>query len=360
MLALLVAGLAYAAPAPSVETVPAGEAAAIARVQEMIEDMVRDQARQDGHATRDAHAKAHGCAKATFEVLGGIRPDLAVGVFARPRQIKAWVRFSNGSGRSQNDAEGDGRGMAIKLLDVEGEKLMADERDAKTQDFVMINHPTFFVRDAATYVDFQRAVTSGNVLSFFFPGLNPLNWRNHELSQMRALLAREISTPLGTPYFSMTPYAHGDSKQIKYSVAPVVAVAAQPRIGTNFLGENLARQLRELGDDQTFQFDFRVQPRAGSGMPIEDPTVEWLESASAPITVARVTIRKQEIATAARREFCENLSMTPWHSLPEHRPLGGINRVRKVVYQRVSQLRHEINGVPRAEPAVATWDDARL
>ena len=113
--ALLAASLLHAAPAPAPdgEVIPSGEASAITQVKEMIEDLVRAQARQDGHATRDAHAKAHGCAKATFEVLGDIPSELAVGVFAQPRTFKAWVRFSNGSARSDDDSVGDGRGCLL-------------------------------------------------------------------------------------------------------------------------------------------------------------------------------------------------------------------------------------------------------
>jgi len=36
---------------------------------------------------------------------------------------------------------------------------------------------------------------------------------------------------------------------------------------------------------------------------------------------------------------------------PEHQPLGGINRVRKSVYDTISRVRHELNGVERHEPA---------
>jgi hypothetical protein len=46
----------------------------------------------------------------------------------------------------------------------------------------------------------------------------------------------------------------------------------------------------------------------------------------------------------------EQLSSTPWHALPEHRPLGSINRARRVVYDAVSKYRHEQNNEPRREP----------
>jgi len=55
------------------------------------------------------------------------------------------------------------RGMAIKLMGVE-------HSESGTQDFVMINHPVFLVRNAADYVEFQKALSEGSPVKFFFPG----------------------------------------------------------------------------------------------------------------------------------------------------------------------------------------------
>jgi hypothetical protein len=37
------------------------------------------------------------------------------------------------------------------------------------------------------------------------------------------------------------------------------------------------------------------------------------------------------------------MSFNPWHAVPAHKPLGGINRLRQAVYQAISKLRHEMN-----------------
>ena len=85
--------------------------------------------------------------------------------------------------------------------------------------------------------------------------------------------------------------------------------------------------------------------------PVEDPTIEWDEDASPFVKVAYdhdpeadVRYRKRRTTTAG------HLSFTPWHSLPDHRPLGGINRVRRTVYDTVSDTRHQLNMAPRIEP----------
>jgi catalase len=68
--------------------------------------------------------------------------------------LPAWIRFSNGIPLPKEDRIGDVRGMAIKLVGVPGPKLLPDERDAVTQDFVLADFPRFFLRDALEYVPF--------------------------------------------------------------------------------------------------------------------------------------------------------------------------------------------------------------
>jgi hypothetical protein len=78
--------------------------------------------------------------------------------------------------------------------------------------------------------------------------------------------------------------------------------------------------------------------------------VRWNEKASPFRPVATIDIPAQRFESPEQQKFCEDLSMNPWHAAPEHRPLGGINRVRKVVYETISKFRHDLNGAPRSEP----------
>ncbi|WP_122829090.1 catalase, partial [Pseudomonas viridiflava] len=101
---------------------------------------------------RDAHAKAHGCVKAEVTVLPELNDELRHGVFSEPGKTwQALMRLSNGNAYPQFDRVRDARGMAIKLFDVPGAKLMTSPAVAGEQDFVMFNHPSFFVSDVAEY-----------------------------------------------------------------------------------------------------------------------------------------------------------------------------------------------------------------
>jgi len=312
---------------------------------------VQAQFKKDGLATRDAHAKHHGCVRATFSVMDKLPAAYATGLFSKSNTYPAIIRFSNGMGKVQPDTEGDGRGMAIKVLDVPGDKILEEEMSAKTQDFLMINHPVFFVRNAADYVQFTKAAGSGSPLSFFI-GWNPFNWHIHEMRIANAIRKKPATNPLALQYFSMTPVLMGNTPA-KYSAIPCKGqkfATVPPQ--ANMLREAMKRDLNPLVEDnKTFCFQFAVQLQTNPRkMPVEDPTIEWSETLAKFVPVAEVRIARQAFADKASLDACEHLSYTPWHSLPEHRPIGGIQRVRKTVYQTISALRHQLNKVPHVEP----------
>lgn len=333
-------------------SVPVDEERAAAQIAEMIGARVEKDRQAAGSAHRDAHAKAHGCVRAVLKVDDRLPPAFSQGVFQPGRVYPSWIRFSNGSGQAAADSAGDARGMAIKLMGVPGPKLAEDERS--TQDFLFLNHPVFFVRDAADYVEFVRAASAGHAWRFFFPSLNPARWRLHELNIGRAIRGRKAADLLALRYWSTTPYLMGGSGPAKFSVRPCGPAAPDRPAGgsPDFLREALAVRL----SSRPACFEFLVQlQKDASAMPVEDPTILWSESASPFVRVGTVEIpAPQRFESAAQVRFCENLSFSPWHSVPEHRPLGGINRVRRVVYESVSRLRHALNREPRAEPSDAS------
>jgi hypothetical protein len=82
-----------------------------------------------------------------------------------------------------------------------------------------------------------------------------------------------------------------------------------------------------------------VQPRTSPAMSVEDSRIEWPETQAPFYKVATITIPPQVFDTPAQNIACEQLSYSPWHALPEHRPLGAVNRMRKAIYERISAVR---------------------
>ena len=102
--------------------------------------------------------------------------------------------------------------------------------------------------------------------------------------------------------------------------------------------------MREYLSNDDARFDFMVQFQSDAvRMPIEDSTVEWDQRESPYIKVATIHIPRQTFDSAQQMEFAENLSFAPWHALPEHEPIGQINRLRQAIYEAMSDLRHQMN-----------------
>ena len=90
-------------------------------------------------------------------------------------------------------------------------------------------------------------------------------------------------------------------------------------------------------------------------MPIEDATVAWPEEDSRHVPVAKITFPAQHSDTDARRAFGDDvLSFNSWRGLDAHRPLGSINRLKKLVYEASSDFRHRVNNIARLEPSDVT------
>lgn len=294
---------------------------------------------------RDAHPYAHGCVRATFSVADEIPAGSRHGVFAAAKQYPAWIRFSNGTTKPDPDSTGGIRGMAIKLMQVPGKKIQDDEKF--TQDFLVITNPVLPVGDPGEYLKLFRAALAGKPLGYFFGGA-PWNWKLTALRIVTDIRGKKIPSMLDIRYWSTVPFRLGD-RAVKYSTKPcaVSGLAMPENPSEHYLRETMVTQLSQKDACFHFMVQEQTDPRK---MPVEDPAIEWDEKVSPFKVVATIRIPKQIFDTPAQNEFCENLTFNPWHSLPEHRPLGGINRVRKVAYDQIAKFRLKQNSIVRREP----------
>jgi hypothetical protein len=330
---------------PELERLEDGEEERIARVIATVEGIIRDKySDPNGPALRDAHPKQHGAVKGELRVHADVPDELKHGLFASESTYKTWIRFSNGASKPAPDKSGDGRGIAIKVFGVEGERVQGGI-EQHTQDFVFIDHPVFFIKNVAQYVAFTELDRQGKAMKFFF-SWNPCKWHIGQALIVRRT-QRTIASMLENDYFSMSPYKLGPLavKLRARSVGPRDAeVPADP--SDDFLRDNMREHLAE----REAVFEIQVQPRTTSSMEIEDATCLWKERDSQFITVATLTIPSQTFDSPEQMQFAENLSFNPWHSLVAHAPLGGLNRMRRAVYTAISNLRHQMNSAPQNEP----------
>ncbi len=288
---------------------------------------------------RGQHGKSHGCVRARFRVRAELPAELRVGLFQAAGEYAGLIRFSNGGGK--DDTGKDAHGLALKLLGVAGEKVITTHT-APTQDFVLADCPVFFARNPGDLAEFMQAQIKAR-------GGPPEAWfaeHPFEAAIFRdRFLAHADASPLVMTYYSQTPYALGNLA-VKYRIQAAAENGPRtgPGTGADYLRANLATALATA----SARFEFAVQiARDANTEPVEDPTIEWKTPF---VVVADLEIPAQTFDTPAVRAFDENLSFSPSQALVLHRPLGGINRARRIVYESSARKRHETNQVALAEP----------
>lgn len=330
-----------------------------------------------GRAVRDAHAKGYGLARAELEILSGLPPAYAQGVYAAPGRHEALIRFSNGAPHIGPDwVIGNTTGLGVKIFGIDGPTLLEDEPDSGTMDYAIINAPVFFASTARNYEFIQQLFLQlGKVpppgqtpaqaraaynqfLTAFLTGVGTLPQEEWVWPDVLTLLSLpQYAGPgnlLLSTYWTMGAVRHGDYVA-KVSMAPAPGYAERvvrrdltlSRATPEVFRPALVEELRE----RPFEFDVRVQLCTDlETMPVEDLTVEWPEELSPPQTVAKLHLPQQEIGDDKNLEMMDAVSITPWRCPEAHRPLGNIQRLRKEVYRQSSLVRHQLNHQERREP----------
>ena len=307
--------------------------------EEMVRVAVERMKPQQGRFRRGQHAKTTGCVRGVFTIRDDVADELRHGVFREPnKSFQAIIRFSSSAETIDPDSKGAARGMAIKLLDVDGTQAVPGAEN-RCQDFLTVNHPVFPFATPAEYVKLFEIRATPLVGDLLAAGWFALFHPRHLTSTMK-IISKTVASPLvkywsGSPYW-LGPLGTTGGRAVKYSLVPrsvgMDPPVRQKRNPDDFLSQVLKHYLRT----REAVFEFRVQPQTDPvAMPVEDVSVEWDEEVSKPIPVATLTIDVQDVDSPEGRaltEECETMAFSPWNALAEHRPMGGINRLRQAVY----------------------------
>jgi hypothetical protein len=315
------------------ETVPAGEEARFVGYSEALRAIQRERA-ASGKASRALHAKGYGV-EGELTVLGELPEHAKAGLFAKPATYRAYVRYSNGDGRRQADSKGDVRGVAVKVLGVEGKKIIPGMEQEKTQDLLLIRTPAIPFRNADEFVAVVTAAQSNPLL--LLPRIvGRLGvGRTFGLLPQLAKGMKGSTAPLATtPYFSAAPVCCGPYA-IHYTLTPQAPPEPLAPVGLSpdGLRDDLVQRLAKGAVVYDLRLQFYVDD---TKTPIEDASVEWKEEDAPFVTVARLTLPEQNLDSPKARkiaDYVETLSFDPWHALVEHRPLGNIMRARNQAYR---------------------------
>src|SRR5476649_342207 len=234
-------------------------------VEEMVKITVDRMKPQQGRIRRGQHAKATGCVRGVFTIRDDVAGYLRHGVFRQPtRSFQAIVRFSNSSETIDPDGKGNARGMAIKLLGVDGAPAIPGT-DNRCQDFLTINHPVFPFATPAEFVKFfeiRDTSLVGDPLAAAWLAL--FHYRHLKIG--KEILDKIVASPLELTYWSGSPYWLGPSgttggRAVKYSLVPRFKGSTSPADPNCMLDDYLSEAVERYLRTREAVFEFRVQPQ---------------------------------------------------------------------------------------------------
>ncbi|MGE5697816.1 MAG: catalase family protein [Candidatus Sericytochromatia bacterium] len=315
------------------------------------------------HGLRDAHAKSHGILRGELTVYPGLPEPYRQGLFATPKSYPVIARLSTTSGAIRGDQTRGVRGLGIKVIGVTGERALPGD-DARTQDFILVTHREFPFKDAHAYLKkgmplaWLLARAPDPLLRFVSDVLGGaqslLKRTGHSLPAAVSSFTEPNVHILGMTFFSSAPLRHGEYvarlcfAPCSTSVKKLEGQRLPRDAGPEAFRDMVVEFFRTSSAEYELQAQLCTDPVT---MPIEDATVAWPEEDSPHVGVAKITFPAQNPYSASRRMFGDDvLSFNSWRGLDAHRPLGSINRLKKLVYEASSDYRHRVNKVPRREP----------
>ncbi len=331
----------------------------IAGVMRHLSEIMNDRYR---HAVRAVHAKSHGLLKGELQVLDELPEPLRQGLFARAGRFPAIIRFSTNPGDILADSVSTPRGMALKVVGVEGMEMVAGHEGQTTQDFVFVNDKAFGSPDTAGFLKalrfLEKNVNDSEVLkklvSAAARGANAVLGLVGQESGTLKQLGHPETHPLGETFASIAALRYGDYvAKICFTPASENLKALHDKhVDVNGHYSALRDAIVNFFRTETAVWDVGVQLCTDlKTMPVEDASVQWPEEVSPYQPVARLTVGPQDAYSPERRVYVDEvLAFNPWHALAAHRPLGNVMRARKKSYEMSAAFRHEMNVRPSGEP----------
>ncbi|KAL8635349.1 MAG: hypothetical protein Q9228_007148 [Teloschistes exilis] len=333
--------------AEGVEKIPEGEEEDIKAVAEMINAIQKAQWNSHRHCYSGTHARTQGLVKGKL-VVHDNPAHLKQSFFDHPAEYPVVCRYSSEPGDpGLDDRIPQPRGFAMKVFNVHGEMLSSPASDIPTQDIEFNSTPALDLADAKTTREIiDLRIKYGNNQPELYKQLEAR--KDTELQKYRDTVR---NTHLeSTRQYSQTAYRFGDYVA-KYCLVPssetqkkLYEETVKPADGSDILSRWLQNFHREHDAEYLLQFqlceNLEDQPVEYAGKVWDPEKYPWQ-------TVATLVVPKQDSFDWELKNFWEDqIRVDPWHGLKTLQPMGGPNRLRKVVYPASSALRRKMNARP--------------
>ncbi|KAA2213926.1 catalase family protein [Pseudoroseomonas oryzae] len=343
---------------PRLESPAPDEAETLARLNTALRQISETTFKDYGHAVRSVHAKSHGLLRGELRVSGSLPPELAQGLFSKAGTHPVVLRFSTNPGDVLDDSITVPRGVAIKVLEVEGDRLPGSEAE-RSQDFVMVNAPAFAVPDPKAFIGGLKLLAKTTdtpqglkkVASAVLRGAEKVvEAVGGESAALKAMGGHPSTHILGETFWTQVPLRFGDhvAKLSLVPVSPALIALKDQAVDTHGRPDALREAMNAHFASRGGEWELRAQLLTNTKtMPVEDASIPWPEEESPYRTVARLVVAPQTAWDEARAlEIDDGMSFSPWHGIEAHRPLGGIMRARRETYAASARFRASRNGCP--------------
>lgn len=296
---------------------------------------------------RGTHTKGV-CARATIEIFDLVKslvdPVLARrlgrGLFAKPGLYPATVRFANAFPSLRPDSTPDVRAMSFAIAVPAG--VLGPE--PVRIDYSLNSATTFPINDAHAFAVLMRVRTAAGIVGRT-RALSTLSFA--DIKELLQTAKRGITQEHAglhpyqqTRYWSNVPFLHGPDEAVKFAATPATSNGGR-RIGkgASVLRDELTRSLNE--DSPPARFSFGIQLLEPSTMTfqgrrrdasfwVENASVEWPERQAPFHEVGQVTLEPGSTLADDDPDVESMYIDVTQNSLPQHRPIGSLNRARAI------------------------------
>lgn len=273
------------------------------------------------------------------------------GLFAHPGTYPVIARYANEPVFLQPDTAPGPRGMGLKIFNTPTTERRMDgntNNTPNTQDFLFNNAPMLELTDIDTTLDImqlrEKHFDSSNaaLLAATAARTDALKQTAPAMLPNTHIIAMSMFTQsafrFGDYYGHMGLFPTAPAMKSSDIADRTVPSHAPPTILSDWLVDYFAAH--------DAIYDFRIQLGTDPlHHPTEDASVVWDERSAPWQTIGSVTFPRQEGVMAPKRRVVweERVRLSPFAGLEGHRPLGGINRLRRRVYERSWRKRKELN-----------------
>src|ERR1700722_6982496 len=276
------------------------------------------------HALRTLHAKiVLGVIDARLVIDRDLPDRFNVGHFLAGETLPTTVRFSNASGAPQADCTPDMRGIALRVSTPSG----------SFHDLLMTSFPVSHARNARQFVEFAR-IAAGDKAQMRQALVDAFG--DDETERMLANVQKAIR-----PCASLTLERYWSRGSILWGAAGPVRFNLRPWEVKPFDAGESDSSAAGLTKDfvvrlQNADVSYRMALQefvSEESTPIEDGATEWTEQVSPSVDIGTLIIARRHCGVGAEASSTvDALAFNPWNSPAAFRPLGNLNRARKVVY----------------------------